>query len=989
MPPKGKKAAQGAKNLVKARQALAADQTTRNFEEELESLTFRLSVAVSQITHLENTLAEKDAAIMSLEARLTKSTQKCVNLQATASSWEVKYRSAYHDLRMRRQAEKRGLTKQEALQEQLDILQSSFDQTSRDSERAVKVLLEKNQNLQSELSKSMSEMAIHIHGWKAELDVSKTKLHSSKKELKNMKRSYQRAVKGKQNAVAIMKVQKEKSVFHLKKKGVFSEETRNLVRLLIKAGCSARYINDVIHGVFRSAGLKAVGNITRTSVARIVREGYYAAQIQLAYEMKKAQSMTFSADGTGHRSINYNSRHVHLLAEDYGSSNSHEQKYVTRFLGIRSSRDGSSKEALADWQKTMADIVDIYNRSPFGKRSGGLLQLVDLLIKLTGMNTDHCAKEKKDAQMLKEMKEKAVNQHLGEEAILNKSSGEIHEIYLKGEADMLKAVGGKKKWDNLASTVQTEKRALMVEKVVADVGKEAFDMLSVHEKQIFHLFIWAGCGCHKDLNTVKGGYMAMSEWWSANGYEGPVPLANRDNDPVIRERDQALDSGDTTTPAQDRAFERTTRGAIKTAQIAGAVFNHKDDKKGHHDVFRWWWFQHVGIPFTFPDTSNNRFQSYCDASAALILHGPQFIKFLENLRDNKKSGDFNHMESNLWKALHCPATKTELAVMAIYGEAVSYPYMKAIRQCQDKQKNALDLGPLHSHVQEHIQKLIDDPSILIGATSSHKTASLYGDEWQNSAVVDKILELIPTLPHFQDVLVTFLKGAAQTWVRFTSEFAPGGLIDEATMEEKLLAWMPATNDENEGALGLFRLLMRRQPHLSLLSHNAMTMFFRNNTEAFMAAKFTEKEDFQYLHMLGRESQKAEKMRRKEIVEFRDQRQAARRAAKELRQQRTKENEIRIAQTLISYNKDIVLALKGQKLKDMLEVYRAAGAPNLTNIKKSDRVGEIRQALSDAIDMYNSGEWEPISDENWTDDDGEDEGEEFDFGNIGDEEDEDE
>ena len=99
------------------------------------------------------------------------------------------------------------------MQEQLDILQSSFDQTSRDSERAVKVLLEKNQNLQSGLSKSMSEMAIHIRGWKGELDVSKTKLHSSKKELKNMKKSYQRAVKGKQNALAIMKVQKKKSVF--------------------------------------------------------------------------------------------------------------------------------------------------------------------------------------------------------------------------------------------------------------------------------------------------------------------------------------------------------------------------------------------------------------------------------------------------------------------------------------------------------------------------------------------------------------------------------------------------------------------------------------------------------------------------------------------------------------------------------------------------------------------------------------------------------
>ena len=37
--------------------------------------------------------------------------------------------------------------------------------------------------------------------------------------------------------------------------------------------------------------------------------------------------------------------------------------------------------------------------------------------------------------------------------------------------------------------------------------------------------------------------------------------------------------------------------------------------------------------------------------------------------------------------------------------------------------------------------------------------------------------------------------------RFTSEYAPGGLIDEATEEEKNHAWMPLTNDVNEGALG--------------------------------------------------------------------------------------------------------------------------------------------------------------------------------------------
>ena len=46
-----------------------------------------------------------------------------------------------------------------------------------------------------------------------------------------------------------------------------------------------------------------------------------------------------------------------------------------------------------------------------------------------------------------------------------------------------------------------------------------------------------------------------------------------------------------------------------------------------------------------------------------------------------------------------------------------------------------------------------------------------------------------------------------TWKRFISEFAPGGLIDEATAEEKELAWMPPTNDINEGAVGSFCVFM--------------------------------------------------------------------------------------------------------------------------------------------------------------------------------------
>ena len=281
----------------------------------------------------------------------------------------------------------------------------------------------------------------------------------------------------------------------------------------------------------------------------------------------------------------------------------------------------------------------------------------------------------------------------------------------------------------------------------------------------------------------------------------------------------------------------------------------------------------MGVPFTFPDTSNNRFQSYCDAAAALILYGDEFKDFLESLRINKQNPTLNHMESNLWKALHCTSTITELAVLAIYAEVISYPYMKAIRTSDAQKKNMLDLGPLHSRVYDHMQKIIANPDILIGKdldlSESYKIATLDGEKWQNPAVVQKIFDLMPTLPHFHNLLIAFFKGATETWERFTSEFAPGGLIDEATAEERELAWLPAANDENEGFLGSFRHLMHYQPQLTLLSFNSLTMFFRNNTQAFMAAKFTEEEDYHYIHKLAQEANGEEKKRRKELVDFHD------------------------------------------------------------------------------------------------------------------------
>jgi hypothetical protein len=336
------------------------------------------------------------------------------------------------------------------------------------------------------------------------------------------------------------------------------------------------------------------------------------------------------------------------------------------------------------------------------------------------------------------------------------------------------------------------------------------------------------------------------------------------------------------------------------------------------------------------------------------------------------------MESNLWKALHDPATLSELAVLALYGEAISYPYVKAIRSKSDlgEMQNMLDLGPLHKKVSTHIRTIIANPNILLCENPSNITASLEGDEWQNPNIFKCIYDL--KLPYLEELLVAFFTGADETWTRFTSEFAPNGLIDGATIEERDLAWMPATNDENEGALGSFRRLIRQQPQLTMQAYNGLTMFFRNNTQLFMEAKFTTEEDYRFLHKIARETGSGEQAWRKAGVDHRDDRQRHLIEKRKKAQEKAQENADRISGISIILDKNIVSGLKGNSLLDQIKVFKAAGAPNLQSALPK-LAKDKRQALVDAVELYEKGVWTTDKDEDWE----ESECEEFDFEGIGD------
>ena len=235
--------------------------------------------------------------------------------------------------------------------------------------------------------------------------------------------------------------------------------------------------------------------------------------------------------------------------------------------------------------------------------------------------------------------------------MLSQSAKEMVESLWKMEEKKIAEAGGKEAWDALSGAEQLQTDVNMMNALIWQLWRKAYYKMTDEEQWVMDLFIWAGCYMHKELNSVKHANLFMIKYWHNNNIPPPVLMPNKDNQSALAD---LKDPSETSNPAELQALNTSTSGGIKTTSIAGALFNHKDDKKGHQDL-HWIYFQPIkkGAWIKFPDTSNIQYQSHCDAAAELITYHTHYINFLESIWDQRRT-----QNSTIWSSIFITAWKT-------------------------------------------------------------------------------------------------------------------------------------------------------------------------------------------------------------------------------------------------------------------------------------------------------------------------------------------
>ncbi|KAJ7506623.1 hypothetical protein B0H11DRAFT_1794540 [Mycena galericulata] len=703
------------------------------------------------------------------------------------------------------------------------------------------------------------------------------------------------------------------------KKRTFTTKFRSLALAFTRSGTAQDRIGPLLTRVGKVFGIEIKRTMSRRTIGRIITEAGIKVRIQLGHELARAKALCLSSDGTSHRNIKYEARHITYDAPTYTTDpNEPATTFCTRVVDIDHALDHTAQSQYEGWDVSNQKILDAYINSPLGRRDaldGYGYEMDDLWRKMVAYNADHASDVRATARKCGERKRRVVESDMGLRELESMSDEEMADALWEVVEEMCDDPDGLDP-SSLPDDIRTE----ALQSLAAHIGSKALDSLPEIQQNILTRIVVAGCCYHKDHNCTKSGVVGANAVWEILGLTPPVLLANKDNAATI-----ALGE-DADSEAVERALKASQRGAHKLISICGSLFRHKDDKKGHQDLHRHF-FSKVKFDMTgehstvkFPDTSNNRYGSHNAGAAELISYHSAYLQFFSIIRDSKQTPGLNHSEQNALNALEDMATMTECAVMTLYKNAVSDGYLAATRKAG---VNHIDLGPLHHQLISHIEKLAENPDLLLDPTAPSAEATVDGLPFRDQFAVDAVHFMASKLPHLEQILVAFLKATIPAWRRFSKEFEPGGIIDSLTPAEKLLMFIPPTNDANEGLLGGWRVYSRARSSGTIAHFSAQAAYHRNNTEAFSDAKLDTEEDALYIMRLARVEDASGAMRkfREELMEFK---QRAAEASRKKQQDKIDEAAARIAELqaiLVITDCEELANLKRDGLREQLDVRR--------------------------------------------------------------------
>lgn len=289
-----------------------------------------------------------------------------------------------------------------------------------------------------------------------------------------------------------------------------------------------------------------------------------------------------------------------------------------------------------------------------------------------GMMSDHAEDQKKLFRLLRDFKQRCERELRGERW--------VHKHF--GENGLLASM-----------TVIEDERTKRYEEgrsaYFHKIGEADFDKLPAEAKVDVDFMLWAGCCMHKEMNAFKGFCTGMEGWWKAKGKDGPIKLYNRDNHATVQ-------TAQGTTAAQ-RAEDRTKGGAVKLVSLAGAIFRHKDRKRGQQDTLRFFFDAELGFTINFPRPPHqipricSRQQGYGKAEP----HGAERTRWLPLPQDDPGGCARRSLCTGDQRAVH-----------------------------------ARDTRPL-----PFLEKIAADPGLLVNDRVEFETASLDGKLWHDPEAI--------------------------------------------------------------------------------------------------------------------------------------------------------------------------------------------------------------------------------------------------------------